>query len=107
MANDCVIYLFKHVFSFRSGDEDVAEKGECSKDQVCPLSSRQDFVEKLKKQRRQSQGFANEDIINSDEEPMEKNEYIKEKMQQQRRKSQGYCQGSNSSLEDLAEIVIE
>ena len=67
-------------------------------------ASNQDFIQNMKKQRRKSQGFGTNDIINSDEEAVDKDDYIKQKMQKQRRKSQGYCSGSNSSLE---EIVVE
>lgn len=63
----------------------------------------------LQKQRRSSQGFPENAIVDSEEDDVvEEEEYLKEKMKKQRRLSQGFADGAESSDEesDMVEINL-
>ena len=65
------------------------------------------LMEGLKKQRRSSQGFPQNAIVDSaDEDVVEEEEYLREKMKKQRRLSQGYADGSGSSDEESTMVEI-
>lgn len=65
------------------------------------------LMEGLKKQRRISQGFPENAIVDSeDEDVVEKEDYLREKMKKQRRLSQGYAEGMGSSDEETV-ITVE
>ena len=106
-----IVFIFFPYYSLqatRIGCEKLTQEGQSSlKGEAGMPTTQQDFVEKMRKQRRQSQGFADSDIINSDEEGVDPSEYIKGKMKQQRRKSQGYGQGSNSSLDEMVTVNLD
>ena len=65
------------------------------------------LIEGLRKQRRESQGYPKNAIVDSDsEEVVEKEEYVKGKMKKQRRLSQGYAEGSGSSDDEPGMVEI-
>lgn len=65
-------------------------------------------MEGLKKQRRVSQGYPENAIVDSEnEDVVEQEDYLKEKMRKQRRLSQGYANGSGSSDEESAMVEID
>ena len=63
----------------------------------------QALIEGLKRQRRNSQGFPENAIVNSeDDDVIEEEDYLKEKMKKQRRHSQGYATEAVSSDEAVS-----
>ena len=69
--------------------------------------SAQSLKEALRKKRRESQGYPNNAIVDSErEEVVEKEDYVKEKMKKQRRLSQGYAEGSGSSEDEPVMVEI-
>ena len=65
------------------------------------------LMEGLKKQRRGSQGYRENAIVDSeDDDVVEQEDYLRGKMKQQRRMSQGYADGSGSSDEESAMVEI-
>lgn len=65
------------------------------------------LLEGLKKQRRSSQGFPENAIVDSEEEDVvEQEDYLREKMRKQRRMSQGYADGARSSGEESDMVQI-
>ena len=70
-----------------------------------PDTTFQALMEGLRKQRRGSQGFPENAIVDSEEgDVVEEEDYLKEKMKKQRRLSQGYVDGAGSSDEESAMI---
>jgi len=70
-------------------------------------TSAQALKEGLRKQRRESRGYPENAIVDSDsEEVVEKEDYMKEKMKKQRRLSQGYAEGSGSSDDEPVMVEI-
>lgn len=64
-------------------------------------------MEGLRKQRRGSQGFPENAIVDSEnEDVVEQEEYLRDKMKKQRRLSQGYADGSGSSEEESVMVEI-
>ncbi|CAH3177549.1 unnamed protein product, partial [Porites lobata] len=67
----------------------------------------QALIEGLKRQRRNSQGFPENAIVNSeDDDVIEEEDYLKEKMKKQRRHSQGYATEAVSSDEESNMVEI-
>ena len=65
------------------------------------------LMEGLKKQRRSSQGFPENAVVDSeDDDVVEQEDYLRGKMKKQRRMSQGYADGSGSSDEESALVEI-
>ena len=65
------------------------------------------LMECLKKQRRGSQGYPENAIVDSeDDDVVEQEDYLREKMKKQRRLSQGYADGSGSSDEESTMVEI-
>jgi len=60
-------------------------------------------MDRLKKQRRQSQGYPSQEIIDSDEdETFDQQSYLKKKLETQRRHSMGYADENESDgLEEI------
>ena len=78
------------------------EKGQGNKSD----STEQALIEGLRKQRRGSQGYPENAIVDSeDEDVVEQEDYLREKMKKQRRFSQGYADGSGSS--DDESVIVE
>lgn len=70
-------------------------------------ASAQTLMEGLRKQRKESQGYPENAIVDSEsEEVVEKEDYMKEKMKKQRRLSQGYAEGSGSSEDEPVMVEI-
>lgn len=70
-------------------------------------TSAQTLMEGLRKQRRGSQGFPENAIVDSEnEDVVEQEEYLRDKMKKQRRLSQGYADGSGSSEEESVMVEI-
>ena len=64
-------------------------------------------IEGLKRQRRNSQGFPENVIVNSeDDDVIEEEDYLKEKLKKQRRHSQGYATEAVSSDEEANMVEI-
>ena len=69
--------------------------------------TKQALIKGLRKQRRGTQGYPLNAIVDSEEEDVvEQEDYIKEKMKKQRRFSQGYAAGSGSSDEESTMVDI-
>ena len=67
----------------------------------------QGLIEGLKRQRRNSQGFPENAIVNSEnDDVIEEEDYLKEKMKKQRRLSQGYATEAVSSDEESNMVEI-
>ena len=67
----------------------------------------QALIEGLKRQRRNSQGFPENAIVNSeDDDVIEEEDYLKEKLKKQRRHSQGYATEAVSSDEESNMVEI-
>ena len=67
----------------------------------------QALIKGLKKQRRGTQGYPLNAIVDSeDEDVVEQEDYIREKMKKQRSYSQGYAVGSGSSEEESTMVEI-
>ena len=67
----------------------------------------QALIEGLKRQRRNSQGFPENAVVNSeDDDVIEEEDYLKEKMKKQRRHSQGYATEAVSSDEESNMVEI-
>ena len=67
----------------------------------------QALIEGLKRQRRNSQGFPENAIVNSeDDDVIEEEDYLKEKMKKQRRHSQGYATEAVSIDEESNMVEI-
>ena len=65
------------------------------------------LMECLKKQRRGSQGYPENALVDSeDDDVVEQEDYLREKMKKQRRLSQGYADGSGSSDEESTMVEI-
>ena len=64
------------------------------------------LMEGLKKQRRGSQGYPENTIVDSDDDVVEQEDYLRGKMKKQRRLSQGYADGSGSSDEESTMVEI-
>ena len=72
-----------------------------------PDTTAQALMAGLRKQRRGSQGFPENAIVDSEEDDVvEEEEYLKGKMKKQRRLSQGYADGAGSSDEESAMVEI-
>lgn len=70
-------------------------------------TSAQALMKGLRKQRRGSQGFPENAIVDSEnEDVVEQEEYLRDKMKKQRRLSQGYADGSGSSEEESVMVEI-
>ena len=70
-------------------------------------STEQALIEGLRKQRRGSQGYPENAIVDSeDEDVVEQEDYLREKMKKQRRFSQGYADGSGSSDDESVMVEI-
>ena len=101
--------IYCHFF-YSSASEPAGSEAE---DAVCRMeegtadTSGQALMEGLRKQRRESQGYPENAILDSDsEEVVEKEDYMKEKMKKQRRLSQGYAEGSGSSEDEPVMVEI-
>ena len=81
-------------------------RGNCGGNSVTNTAA-QALIEGLKRQRRNSQGFPENAIVNSeDDDVIEEEDYLKEKMKKQRRHSQGYATEAVSSDEESNMVEI-
>ena len=66
------------------------------------------LMEGLKKQRRGSQGFPKNAIVDSDDgDVVEQEDYLRQKMKKQRRMSQGYVDGYKSTDDEAAAVEVQ
>lgn len=81
------------------------EKGNATpKDSETPAHA---LAEGLKKQRRGSQGFPENAIVDSDDgDVVEQEDYLRQKMKKQRRMSQGYADGYKSGDEEPTAVEV-
>ncbi|XP_068670725.1 uncharacterized protein [Montipora foliosa] len=81
------------------------EKGEVVKNTETPAHA---LMEGLKKQRRSSQGYPENAILDSDDgDVVEQEEYLRQKMKKQRRMSQGYADGYKSTDDEATVVEIQ
>ncbi|KAK3731512.1 hypothetical protein QZH41_008544 [Actinostola sp. cb2023] len=94
----CIFFFSKYHYDFLTPTEDEEDE-EPNNEHI-----EDGLANKLKKLRRQSQGYPSQDIIDSEEEEaVDQDSYIKEKMKSQRRHSMGYSleNESGDAMEDI------